>query len=48
MTRRSYLKQCVDEPCNNVVSCKTTTTPPFKPTKIVNEKEQHGGVHLKP
>jgi hypothetical protein len=44
----AHLKQGVDEPCNNVVSCKTMTTPPFKPTKIVNEKEQHGGAHPKP
>jgi hypothetical protein len=25
----AHLKQGIDEPCNNVVSCKTTTTPPF-------------------
>jgi len=47
MTKGSYLKQVIDETCNNVRNCKMTSMPPFKFEKIVN-KERGGGVILSP
>jgi hypothetical protein len=46
MTKGSYLKQVIDETCNNVRNCKMNSMPPFKFEKIVN-KEEHGGAHFK-
>lgn len=46
MTKGSYLKQVIDETCNNVRNCKMTLMPPFKFEKFVN-KEKHGGAHFK-
>jgi hypothetical protein len=47
MTKGTYLKQVIDETCNNVRNCKMTSMPPFKFENFVN-KEEHGGSHFKP
>jgi len=39
MTKGSYLKQVIDQACNNVRNCKMTSMPPFKFEKIVNKGE---------
>jgi hypothetical protein len=44
----AYIKQVIDEVCNNVRNYKTITMPSLKSAKIVDEKEQHEGTHLKP
>jgi hypothetical protein len=43
MTKGSYLKQVIDETCNNVRNCKMTSMPPFKFEKIVNKERGGGG-----
>jgi hypothetical protein len=47
MTKGSYLKQVIDETCNDVRKCEMTSMPPFKFEKFLN-KEEHGGAHFKP
>lgn len=41
------LKWVANEACNNVRSCKITTTPAPTPIKNVDQKE-HVKIHLKP
>ncbi len=42
----TYLKQVINEACNNAKSCKMTMMPSFKPKKIVNEGPQCWGTQL--
>lgn len=43
-----YLKQVVNEACNYPMNFKISMIPPLKLTKMIDEKEQHGEVHVKP